>query len=547
MLAQIIQSNFGALANLDLLAVGIATATAVILGVVVFTSDRASMTNKSFLFFLLMTALYSVANYAEYQITSPVYAIWALRFVIFLAVWHAFSLFQLFYVFPRSQFTFPRMYKMLVVPVVAVVSALTLTPFVFSRVNQVSASGQITQVMNGPGIFIFGATVLGLILSAIYILSKKTVNAKGIERKQFEFVAFGAVITFSLLLVFNFIFPAFRDNSRFISFAPFWFLPFIGFTFYATIKHHLLNVKVISTEILTLVLAIITFFEVIVTRDPLVLVLRVAIFVLVLSFGVLLMRSVRREVQQRVELQRLSDQMKENNAKLEDLSRFKSQLLSLASHQIKSPLAAIKGFTSILLEGLYGPVDGKVKETLEKIQKSSNALVSLINTLLDVRKVEEGKMEYQFVRINLVTLIESTMEELEPLASVKSLQFRFQSSSKEIWVNADAQKLKQVIQNVIDNSIKYTPSGFVNVDLSEDKTSALFTVSDSGLGIPPDLIPSLFEEFIRDERVRKEIMGTGLGLYIARKIVEAHGGKIWAESKGANQGSSFHVALKKVA
>ena len=176
--------------------------------------------------------------------------------------------------------------------------------------------------------------------------------------------------------------------------------------------------------------------------------------------------------------------------------------------------------------------------------KSSDDLIVLINTLLDFRKVEEGRMEYSFARVKLNDIIQNVMTELETLANEKKLKFTYKASG-EVFVNADAPKLKQVIQNFTDNAIKYTPEGFVHVELEEQGKDVIVSLKDSGLGIVKDLTPHLFEEFIRDERVKKEIKGTGLGLYIARKIVEAHGGSVWAESEGESKGSIFYVKLKK--
>jgi signal transduction histidine kinase len=156
-------------------------------------------------------------------------------------------------------------------------------------------------------------------------------------------------------------------------------------------------------------------------------------------------------------------------------------------------------------------------------------------------------MEYQFAKTDMVRLVRDTFEGLRPLAVQKGLEFTLKVPDGELAVNADAQKLKQVFQNLIDNAIKYTPSGSVAVELYEAAGGAvMFAVRDTGLGFAPELAPHLFEEFVRDERVKKQILGTGLGLFIARKIIEAHGGKLWAESKGLQKGSAFFVALKKI-
>jgi len=219
--------------------------------------------------------------------------------------------------------------------------------------------------------------------------------------------------------------------------------------------------------------------------------------------------------------------------------------LSLASHQIRAPLAAIKGFAQLIIEGSYGHVEEKTKEALGKMKRSADDLIDLINTLLDMRKIDEGRMEYAFAPADMVKLVSEVVESLKPLAVSRGLAFTFLAPKKEMMVNADAPKLRQVIQNVIDNAIKYTPAGFVKVELYEVGDAVMFSVTDSGVGFAPEIGPHLFEEFVRDDRIKKQILGTGLGLYIARKMIEAHGGRIWAESKGLEKGSTFFVTLKK--
>jgi signal transduction histidine kinase len=160
-----------------------------------------------------------------------------------------------------------------------------------------------------------------------------------------------------------------------------------------------------------------------------------------------------------------------------------------------------------------------------------------------MRKVEEGKMEYSFEKVDLVALIAGTVESIMPLAQAKNLTLSSTLPPAPVMVNIDKEKFKQVIQNLLDNAIKYTPTGFVKLELTTNQGKALIAVSDSGFGIPATLIPFLFEEFIRDERIKREIRGTGLGLYIARKITEAHGGTLVAESEGEGKGSTFRATI----
>ena len=397
--------------------------------------------------------------------------------------------------------------------------------------------------MVGPGIYLFVAVVIGLIIASIYLMIKKYISAKEDERIQFKFLIIGAAITLLLLLTFNLVLPAIFLDVYFIPFGAIFIFPFIALTSYAIFKHHLLNVKVIATEILAFTLAVVTFSEIIFSQGLFQILFRSGEFVLVLIFGILLIQSVIHEVEQRQEMELLNKKIAADNEQLAELGRFKSELLSLASHQIRSPLAAMKGFIALVIGGSYGEINDKVKEALGKVQKSADELIGLINTLLDVRKVEEGKMEYSFEKVDLVELIAGTVESIMPLAQAKNLTLTSALPPAPLMVNIDREKFKQVIQNLIDNAIKYTPNGFVKVTLTTEGGKALIAVSDSGYGIPAALLPFLFEEFIRDERIKKEIRGTGLGLYIARKIAEAHGGTLVAESAGEGKGSTFKATI----
>lgn len=550
--------------NLDLLSVGVAVAGIGILGFAVFLSNTKSITNKSFLLFSVITIIWGISNYLDYQFTAPNVILWALRIDLCVSVLHAFLFFQLAYVFPKEKVEFPKWYKSVLIPIAVCIALLTLTPFVFSGITHIAPAGQVTNPDRGPGIVLFALAAVLFVGAGIALFFRKLFKASGIEKAQYLFVVIGTILTFSLILAFDLILPVFFNELRFVPLGAVFLFPFIAFMAYAIFKHHLLSVKIITTEIMAFLLAIVTFSDVIFSTSLPEILFRVGEFILVSIIGIFLIQSVLREVQQREELERLNKQIEEQNAQLQDLSRFKSQLLSLASHQIKSPLAAIKGFASLIGDGSYGEVGAPVKETIGKIQHSADDLIGLINTLLDVRKVEEGKMDYKFERTDLNKMVVGMMELLKPLADVKKLEFSFDSPKntdgipRPVWVKADPEKLKQVIQNLTDNAIKYTPSGFVKVSLKETPSTSVagssgatstvtVSVTDSGLGVAADLIPHLFEEFVRDERVKKEIRGTGLGLYIARKIAEAHGGTIWAESEGEGKGSKFNVSLPEIA
>ncbi len=530
------------LTNTDFVTVGIAIAGNLTLGFVLFFNNRKSATTTLFLLEAVTLSLWSTANYLTYRVTDLNAALWVERFVMFFAVPTSIVFLLLMDAIPGERLRMGKVALWSLVALCGTGMATALSPFLFTSVKVVP--GIVTpQPVVGWGMALFVPAAILTIPVGLYLLIRKYVLARGEERIQLEYVMTGVVMMFGFILAFNFILPTVFQDSEFIPLSALFTFPFFAFGAYAVIKHHLLNAKVVATEAVSFLLAIVTLFEVMTSGNILDFIIRVAIFCLVLIFVILLIESVIREIKQREELERLNKKIEADKEELEELSRFKSQLLSLASHQIRSPLAAIKGFVALIQSGAYGEVNDKVKETLGKVQKSADDLIGLINTLLDVRKVEEGKMEYAFTKEDLVPLVKGIVDGIQPLAMAKKLTLTAELPATPVMASIDHEKFKQVVQNLIDNAIKYTPSGFVKASLAVAGGKISISVSDSGLGIPADLVPHLFEEFIRDERVKKEIRGTGLGLYIARSITEAHGGTLTATSPGEGKGSMFTATI----
>jgi signal transduction histidine kinase len=203
----------------------------------------------------------------------------------------------------------------------------------------------------------------------------------------------------------------------------------------------------------------------------------------------------------------------------------------------------------MLLDGDFGPVEGEVKDAITKVYASTNDLVVLVGDYLDVSRIEQGRMQYDFSTFDLRDLAGTVVTELRPNIEKAKLQLDFDYDSEgEFRVNADQGKIKQVVSNLIDNSVKYTPKGSIHVWLTHTAPGKVtLSISDTGVGIHPEVLPRLFEKFTRAPDASKtNIMGTGLGLYVAKKMVEAHHGRIWAESAGVGKGSSFFIELDTV-
>jgi signal transduction histidine kinase len=240
----------------------------------------------------------------------------------------------------------------------------------------------------------------------------------------------------------------------------------------------------------------------------------------------------------------LTMNLKTANIKLTELDRMKSEFLSFASHQIKAPMSVVKGYATLIVDGSFGQVSSQVTEVAQKIKDSADRMIGLVNTFLDLRRLEEGRITYEFQDMELGTLVTSVIEELQPLAVRKNLRLTLELGRKTFRVHADGQRLRQVIQNLVENATKYTDAGSIAVTLTEGGTGmARITVTDTGRGISAELLPRLFEQFSRDQSIAKEIAGTGLGLYIAREMMIAHHGRVWASSPGTGKGSTFVVEI----
>lgn len=229
---------------------------------------------------------------------------------------------------------------------------------------------------------------------------------------------------------------------------------------------------------------------------------------------------------------------------LKRLEKVRSEFLGNVSHELRTPIFAIQGFIETLLDGAID--DPKVNRSfLEKAGKHTENLNNLLSDLIDISMIESHEMHLSFRYFKLNEFLDSILQELNPLAENKNLSLRLIPIREELKVYGDKNRLKQVLINLIENAIKYTDEGSVEVNAEEDEHSVRITVSDTGLGISKRDLPRIFERFFRVDKDRsRSAGGTGLGLAIVKHIVEAHGSKVEVMSL-PGVGSQFSFRLKK--
>ena len=227
------------------------------------------------------------------------------------------------------------------------------------------------------------------------------------------------------------------------------------------------------------------------------------------------------------------------------IETMKTEFVSLAAHQLRTPLSAIKWTLRIFLDGDLGKIPPEQQDLLEKTYKSNERMISLINDLLNVTRIEEGRYLYRSTLTSLETVAQFVVNSYKEAIGRKGIKVELEKPKEPLpQVLIDVEKVRLAIQNLLDNAIRYTPTGGeVTISLKHDKKEIELSMKDSGLGIPRDQQERVFSKFFRAANVmRTDTEGSGLGLFIVKNIIEAHGGRIWFESE-ENKGSTFHFTL----
>jgi len=234
------------------------------------------------------------------------------------------------------------------------------------------------------------------------------------------------------------------------------------------------------------------------------------------------------------------------NKRLRELDKAKTLFLSVASHQLRTPLSGIKGYLSMVLEGDFGKPEKKIKNILQEVYANTNRLIRLVGTFLDVSRIESGRLEVIKTKNDLVEMSQKIVNELQFSAKDKGIKLFIESNKDKIMAKVDIDKLEDVLVNLTDNAIKYTEKGLVVVKLIEKKKCVRFEVQDTGQGLEKSEIKNLFNKFVRGSRgLLSHTDGSGLGLYIAKRIIELHNGRIGVDSKGKGKGCTFWFEVPK--
>jgi signal transduction histidine kinase len=308
---------------------------------------------------------------------------------------------------------------------------------------------------------------------------------------------------------------------------------------YAALRHHLFQVSVIAVELLVGALWFLLLLLLFTSRSVAEFALHTGIFAGTIVSGVFLIKSVTRERRQRAQLERI-------NSDLRELDERKSEFISLAAHQLRTPLTSIKGYASMLLDGTFGQIPDRMATPLEHIERSTDRMVKMVNDYLTISRIEQDRLEYSWSVRTVSTILAEVDGDMRQTVEGNGLTFTVEQAEPNVSVRVDTEKIIQAIDNIVDNAVTYTQHGSVRLraTYSATKRHVQIAVIDTGIGLTKDEQEAVFGKFSRSERGKTaDASGSGLGLYIAKRIVEAHNGSIAVHSQGKQCGTTVLIEL----
>jgi signal transduction histidine kinase len=382
----------------------------------------------------------------------------------------------------------------------------------------------------------------------------------------------------------------------------FGMIVFLGFLSYLIVKYQAFDIKVIAAQFLTVTVWIAVFSQFFIVQELSNQILTGATLGLVTIFGHMLFKAIKEDVTLTEQLRVASGKLAVLNAKLKEIDAAKSEFISIASHQLRTPLTSVKGYASLILENTFGKAPLRQREAVEKLYVNNEKLVLLVEDMLNASRLEAGRLEYEFEEVDMPPLVKEVVDNMQLHAKSKDLSLKYIAPLKNgLIALADKRKVAEIIANLIDNAVKYSEKGGITVSVERcelakpvgnvkntnvvNGAGVRVSVADTGIGLNEKELKEIFEKFkgggenaaaspkqsaslekiVPSLRRRGEgevktpdkklstsnfelstNIGTGLGVYISRQMARAMGGDLHAESPGKGKGSTFILELSLV-
>lgn len=558
----------------------------ILLSVLVFFKAKRSTDTTFFALLSLFLSLVVAANFASLtnNASADLTLLW-IRAVMFLVP----PLMVFLYFFASSyasknyKLNLPLLWSLLVLSIG--VSVVDILPLAYKSVS-ISSSGAIVP-QTGPGLAICGLFILPIFGLSILKMSQNARKAESVEdKRKINFALYYFLITFGLQITTSFVLVAIFNYTGLVPIGNFLTLSFIVLITVSIFQLKFFNVTFIGSTVFAIMLSAIMFVEIFLVSDIQMIIYKTAVFLAVSFIGYEFVKSIMEEIKLRRDVQELAEELKAANAHLKDLDIMKTEFVSVASHELLTPISAIEGYLSMILdEKLVKIEDENAQRFLENSYQSVKRLSRLVSDLLNVSRIEEGRLSVEKADIELSKLIGEVVSELKFKAQNKKIAMSVDLIKKPpLNTYADSDKVKEVLINLAGNAIKFTKEGgqieikadvwptekvksesegidqlaqehvgskqMLTSEINENLRTMVgseqyvISVKDNGVGISKDDMRKLFQKFSRvgDWNVMRA-QGTGLGLYISKSLIEMHHGQIWAKSEGLGKGTTFYFSL----
>ncbi len=394
-------------------------------------------------------------------------------------------------------------------------------------------------IFNNINYLIYTIYFLVFVCLAYFKLFHLFFNTKNIEEKnQLKFIIWGTAVGFIFGMVFNLFLP-FLGDYRHIYLGPVFSFVMVASIAYSVTKHHLFDMKVIVTEILMFILWLFIFIRTILSYTLEDQFINGGLLVITVFIGIFLIRSVTKEVRQREQIEKLAEDLQKAN-------QGQASLMHFMNHQVKGRLGNIKNIFAELLTDDYGTMPDNSKPLLEKGLDEADIGVNYVQNILKGASAENGTLPYDMKPMDFKSTINDVFEKQKDKAQEKGLKLDLEVSSGDYSMTGDSLELGEAVRNLIDNSINYTIEGSIKLHLFNSGNCIRLEVKDTGVGLSPEDKAKLFKSGGRgEESIKININSTGYGLVFVKGVIEAHKGKVWAESEGRGKGSTFIVELPR--
>src|SRR3990167_9355407 len=416
--------------------------------------------------------------------------------------------------------------------------------FIPTSINLSSFNTQICEATQGSLInFYYFIEIITLLFFLSYLF-KKIITVSKQDRRYVLYFILGTVLftaSFSganlTASFFSLINPDNPNNWLILQYGLFGMPIFTACLAYIIVKYKIFNIKVLGAQFLVFSLGALVFSIVFIGDIKYVHIVSYVSLALVLLLGLNLMRGVKREIEQKEQLAKL-------NIDLQNLIKQRESLVHLVTHKVKGAFTRSKYIFAGILDGTFGDVSPEIKKRAAVGVESDNGGIQTVDLVLNVSNMQTGTIKYEMKPVDLKELAQKTISEKKVPAEAKGLKLGSDLGDGNYTVSGDAFWLKEVMNNLVDNSIKYTPAGKITVGLKRTDGQVIFSVKDTGLGITDEDKKNLFTDGGRGkDSVKINVDSTCYGLFSVKLIIDAHKGQVWGESEGPGKGSQFYVEL----